>query len=193
MKIGLFFGSFNPIHNGHLAIARYFAYSTDLDQVWFVVSPQNPLKDKNNLIDNVLRFEMVKIAIDKESKFIASDIEFGMPVPSYTIDTLNLLEREYPDDTFIILMGSDGLETFDQWKNYKKLIQRFTRYIYPREDYVVDNLNEIDNAKFYKAPKFDISSTKIRESVASGSDVKSLLPDKVYEFIKDKGLYSSSV
>ena len=188
-KTGLFFGSFNPIHNGHLSIAKNLVELSDLEEIWFVVSPQNPLKKKNGLLADYQRLALVKLAIEEYSFLKACDIEFTMPRPSYTIDTLNLLAIKYPDRQFILVMGSDGLEKFACWKNHEQITRQFTRYIYPRPGTPPSLLQNIPNAKIIEAPRMDISSTIIRESLSKGENVSSFLPPKVYHEIINNQLY----
>ncbi len=189
MKTGLFFGSFNPIHIGHLALANYIVEFTDIDKIWFVVSPHNPLKDKTILIDNVPRFEMVKLAIDGDSRFMACDVEFDMPMPSYTIDTLTILEKKHPDMQFVVIMGSDGLPTFDKWKDYEEIIRRFQRYVYPRNEIDLNDINSYKNIVLIDAPRIEVSSTFIRDSISKGHDLRHFLPPGVFDYIKDKKYY----
>ena len=193
MKIGLFFGSFNPIHIGHLAIANYMVEYTDLDKVWFVVSPHNPLKKKNTLLADHHRLQMVHAAIEDDNRFKASDIEFKLPQPSYTIDTLTYLHEKYPETEFVVIMGSDGLATFEKWKNYQELIEHYQRYVYPRPGTDPDLLKTLENGKVVDAPLMDICSTFIRESVAKKKDVRYFLPDKVWQYICEMHFYERPV
>lgn len=188
-KTGLFFGSFNPIHNGHLSIAKNLVELSDLEEIWFVVSPQNPLKKKNGLLPDYQRLALVKLAIEEYSFLKACDIEFTMPRPSYTIDTLTVLAKKYPDRQFILVMGSDGLEKFAYWKNHELITRQFTRYIYPRPGTPPSLLHNIPNGRIIEAPRMDISSTIIRESLAKGENVSSFLPSKVYNEIINNQLY----
>ncbi len=191
MKIGLFFGSFNPIHIGHLAIANYIVEFTDLDKVWFVVSPHNPLKKKDTLLADHHRLEMVRIAVEDDNRFKASDIEFKLSQPSYTMDTLAYLHEKYPGIKFVVIMGSDGLSSFEKWKNYKELIKNYQRYVYPRPGTHPDLLRNIENGKVVNAPLMDISSTFVRESIAQKKDVRYFLPEKVWQYISDMHFYES--
>lgn len=191
MKTGLFFGSFNPIHIGHLAIACFMTEFTDLDHVWFVVSPHNPLKTKESLLEDHLRLEMVKLAISDNPRFGVSDVEFSLPKPSYTIDTLNRLESLYPEREFSIIMGSDGLVTFHQWKEQSEIIRRFKRYVYPRPATPESFLSTLQNGEVVNAPQLDISSTFIRKAIAEGKNVRYFLPETVREFILKKGLFKA--
>jgi nicotinate-nucleotide adenylyltransferase len=180
MKIGLLFGSFNPIHIGHLAIANYMAEFTDLEQVWLVVSPHNPLKDKKGLADAKKRFARVKKALGKNRKIMASDIEFTLPQPSYTINTLNCLKEKYPKNRFVIIIGSDNLNLFHKWKNYKKILAGYKLCVYPRASSPLQRgqrgIETHHNVKFVKAPRIDISSTFIREELKKGKDLRYFIP-----------------
>ena len=194
-KIGLYFGSFNPIHIGHLAIAGYMTEFTDLEQVWFVVSPHNPLKKKEVLLAGHYRLDMVKIAIDDNDKFEASDIEFRLPIPSYTIDTLTFLEEKYPRHKFCLIMGEDNLYTLHKWKNPKELLKKCPVYIYPRPNAVkppsptLDQLISSAEIHFVNAPLMDISGTFIRNGIKKGKDMSYFLPPKVWKHITDMHFY----
>jgi nicotinate-nucleotide adenylyltransferase len=187
VKTGLFFGSFNPVHIGHLAIANYMVEFTDLQQVWFVISAQNPLKKKAGLLEDYHRLALVREAIDGDNRFRACDVEFKMPKPSYTIDTLTYLREQYPDREFAIIMGSDGLATFNKWKNYKEIIKTTARYIYPRPGFEL--LNNEENCIFARAPLLEISSTFVRESIKKKKDVRYFLHDKVYKYLTEMHFY----
>jgi len=176
MKIGLLFGSFNPIHIGHIAIAKYMSEFTDLQQVWFVVSPHNPLKDKNSLSDAKKRFASVKKAVGKYPDIKVSNIEFGLPVPSYTIHTLEKLTKKYSRHNFVLIIGSDNLGTFYKWKEYKKILANHTLYVYPRSGFNGGKLKNHRNVKMMKAPRIDISSTFIRAQLKKGKSVRHLIP-----------------
>lgn len=187
MNIGLFFGSFNPIHLGHLIIAETIYDRTDLDEVWFVVSPQNPLKKRKSLVHEFDRLRMVELAIEDNFHFRASDVEFHMPRPSYTIDTLTYLSEKYPQHEFSIFLGSDNLKQFKKWKNYEQILEHYQVYVYPRPG----EKREFDHPAvlWVDAPLLDISATFIRESVLKGYSVKYLLPQKVEEYILNKKLF----
>jgi nicotinate-nucleotide adenylyltransferase len=191
MKTGLFFGSFNPIHTGHLAIASYMIEFTDLDRVWFVVSPHNPLKNKETLLDDQLRLEMVKLAVSDDPRFDVCDIEFSLPQPSFTIDTLNHLQQNHPDRVFSIIMGSDGLVTFNQWKKHREITDRFKRYVYPRPETPEIYLKTLENGILVDSPQLEISSTFIREAIAEKRNVRYFVPDIVWKFIISKNLYTN--
>lgn len=190
MKTGLFFGSFNPIHIGHLAIASYMVEFTDLDKVWFVVSPHNPLKNKESLLDDQQRLKMVKLAVTDDHRFEVCDVEFSLPQPSYTIDTLNHLRNKNPGVEFSIIMGSDGLVTFKLWKKYQQIIDHFKRYVYPRPNTPDIFIHNLENGTTVNAPLLDISSTFIRASIAANKNVRYFVPDNVWKFILSNNLYS---
>jgi nicotinate-nucleotide adenylyltransferase len=188
-KTGLFFGSFNPVHTGHLIVAGYMQQFTDLEEVWFVVSPHNPLKEKQDLLDDQERLAMVKMAIDNNPELSASDIEFTMPRPSYTIDTLTKLESIHPDREFIIIAGTDIFAEFFKWKDYKLLLENHLFYIYNRPDFDAAELAKHPAVRIFKAPLLDISSTFIRQAIVEGKDVRYMLPEKVWKYIRLKGHY----
>ena len=189
MKTGLFFGSFNPIHIGHMAIANYFVEFTDLDELWFVVSPHNPLKEKKTLLDDHARLDLVRLAINNDHRFTASDIEFHMPQPSYTIDTLTYLEEKYPKKEFVLIMGSDGLRSFNKWKNAEMISENYNRYIYPRSTENLKDILQHKNIKLVEAPKMEISSSFIREAIKALKNIQHFLPPNVYKEIDKFGYY----
>ena len=189
MKIGLFFGSFNPIHLGHLAIANYMVEYTDLEQVWFVVSPQNPFKEKKNLLAEYHRYELVLRAIGDDPSIRATNIEFTLPKPSYTIDTLTYLSEKNPGKELAIVMGADGLGAFRKWKNYKQIIQHYHRYVYPRSGTDPGNLPNMENVSLVDAPLIGISSSFIRKAIRDGKDVRHFLPPPVWEYIQEMNFY----
>ncbi|MFM9028886.1 MAG: nicotinate (nicotinamide) nucleotide adenylyltransferase, partial [Bacteroidota bacterium] len=170
MKIGLFFGSFNPVHIGHMVIASYMAEYTDLEQVWLVVSPHNPLKQKDTLLDDQHRLQLVKIAIDDYRKLKASNIEFSLPKPSYTVNTLAYLTEKHPEYRFVLLMGADNLVTFKKWKNWEQILEFSEIYVYPRRDSDGGDLLHHPKVKVVGAPMMDISATFIRDSIRQGKD-----------------------
>ena len=194
-KIGLYFGSFNPVHIGHIAIAGYMTEFAGLDQVWFVVSPHNPLKNKETLLADHQRLYMAQIAIGDNVRLKASDIEFNLPVPSYTIDTLTYLKEKYPKNEFCLVMGEDNLYTVHKWKNADALINRYPIYIYPRPDSVkpssplLDQILSKADIHFVKAPLMDISGTFIREGIKKGKDMSYFLPPAVWNYIKEMHFY----
>lgn len=188
MKVGLYFGSFNPIHIGHLIIANHIANNTELDQVWFVVSPQNPLKGNNGLLNKYHRKYLIDLAIDGEKKLKTSTIEFSLPIPSYTIDTLTYLKEKHPDYTFAVIMGSDSMQNISKWKNYEQLIKNYQLLVYERPGFKNEN-SFSSNIINIKAPLLDISSTRIREMIKMGKSIKFLVPDFVKEEIERNHYY----
>jgi nicotinate-nucleotide adenylyltransferase len=190
VKTGLFFGSFNPIHVGHLIIGSHLAHYTDLQQVWYVVTPQNPLKDKKELLKQNLRLEMVQLATEDDPKLRTCDIEFHLPKPSYTINTLLHLEEKYPDRTWVLIMGADTVDTLPKWKNYEALISNYEIYVYPRPYYFVDEEKLPPNIRLIRdVPIMEISASYIRRAIKERKNGRFFLPDKVYEFIDKWGLY----
>jgi nicotinate-nucleotide adenylyltransferase len=189
MQIGLYFGSFNPIHVGHMAIANYVVEYTDLDQLWFIVSPHNPLKKKETLLQDFERYDLVELSIGNDDRFRVSDIEFRLSKPSYTIDTLTYLQEQFPRYTFSLIIGSDNLSTFNQWKNYKLIEENYKRYIYPRRG--SENLDSVkhQNIEVVDAPMIEISSSFIRNAIRQGKDIRYFLPDKVYDYIFKMNFY----
>ncbi|MGD0342936.1 MAG: nicotinate (nicotinamide) nucleotide adenylyltransferase [Bacteroidales bacterium] len=195
IKVGLYFGSFNPIHIGHIAIAGYMTEFEGLDQVWFVISPQNPLKRKETLLDDYQRLYMVQLAISDNHRLKASDIEFRLSVPSYTIDTLAYLEEKFPDHKFCLVMGEDNLYTLHKWKNGLQLVKKYPVYIYPRPGtkrpsspllHQILNEAEIHNAN---APLMEISGTFIRNGIKRGKDMSYYVPEKVWKYIEEMHFY----
>ncbi|HEX2936479.1 MAG TPA: nicotinate (nicotinamide) nucleotide adenylyltransferase [Bacteroidales bacterium] len=193
MRVGLFFGSFNPIHVGHLIIANYMVEFTDLDKLWFVVSPHNPLKKKSTLLADNHRLELVHLAIKDDLRFVASNIEFKLPQPSYTIHTLAHLTEKYPEHEFVLIMGSDGLETFHKWKNFEYLQANYKRYIYPRPGTSAELLSNIVNGMVVNAPLIEISSTFIRESIYNDRDVRYFLNENVWKYIDEMNFYKPTL
>ncbi len=189
LKTGLFFGSYNPIHTGHLIIANYMANHTELDEVWLVVSPHNPLKDKSALTNMYDRLEMAKLATENAENIRVSDIEFALPQPSYTIDTLTYLHEKYPEKEFVLIMGADNLVSFKKWKNYEVLLKNYQIFVYPRPGANVGEWEDHPSITFTKTPLMEISSTFIRKSVKEKRNVRFFLPDKVVDFIEGKGMY----
>jgi len=194
-KIGLYFGSFNPIHIGHTAIAGYMTEFTDLDQVWFVVSPHNPLKKKETLLDDYQRLYMVQLAIGNNDYLKGSDIEFRLPVPSYTIDTLAYLNEKYPYHTFALVMGEDNLYTLHKWKNAEELIRKCSIYVYPRPGSVrpasplLEKIMSAADIHWVNAPLMDISGTFIRSGIKKGKDMSWYLSPPVWKYIEEMNFY----
>lgn len=192
MNIGLFFGSFNPIHIGHLIIANTMATTTDLEQVWFVVSPQNPFKKTKSLLHEFDRLDMVERAIADNSRLKATDIEFSMPKPSYTIDTLTWLSEKYPQHAFRLIMGEDNLEQFANWKNYQAILDYYGLYVYPRPPRTGSTDNSFknhSNVRLVEAPLLAISATFIRESIKANRSIRYMVPEVVEEMIERKKFY----
>jgi nicotinate-nucleotide adenylyltransferase len=191
VKVGLFFGSFNPIHIGHLIIANSMLENADLDQVWFVVSPQNPFKSSNSLLHEFDRMDMVEAAIEGNPEFRATDIEFHMPRPSYTVDTLTYISEKYPTYEFTLIIGEDNLKSFPKWKNSEQILDYFSLYVYPRPNAEKSELLDHPNVKKVEAPMMDISATYIRSAVKDQKSIKYLVPDKVIELIDSRGYYEN--
>ncbi len=189
MTIGLFFGSFNPIHVGHLIIANTMATQTDLDQVWFVVSPLNPFKKSQNLLHEFDRLDMVQMAIQDNAQLRATDIEFALPRPSYTIDTLARLAEKFPQHRFRLIMGEDNLTQFRNWKNYEAILDGFGLYVYPRPRTDPSPLRQHPAVRVVAAPLLDISATFIRDSIRQHRSIRYLVPDAVEEMIRRKKFY----
>ncbi len=188
-KIGLYFGSFNPIHNGHLMIAGYMAEYSDLNEIWFVISPQNPLKEKSTLLTDIHRLALVNVAIENDTRFKSSDIEFKLPQPSYTINTLTYLQEKYPQKEFALIMGADNLENLDKWKNHEQILQHFSIYVYPRPDSTGGKFKTHPNVQWVKAPNLEISSSFIRSAIREKKNVSYFMPDKVYQYIQEMHFY----
>ena len=183
MKIGLYFGSFNPIHVGHLIIANHVANNTNLNQVWFVISPQNPFKHNNTLLNEYHRLHLVQSAIEGENKLKASNVEFQLPRPSYTVDTLTYLKEKFPQHEFSIIMGSDSYQNLHKWKNYEVIIKNHQLYIYKRPGFEVKE--EVEKITILDAPLLEISSTEIRALIKRGKSIRYLVPDIVKEEIEN--------
>jgi nicotinate-nucleotide adenylyltransferase len=191
MKIGLYFGSFNPIHTGHLIIANHLANNTALDEVWFVVSPQNPFKNTSSLLNEQHRLSLVKIAIEGEIKLKASNVEFKLPKPSYTADTLLYLCEKYPKHIFSIIMGSDGFKNIEKWKNYKYIINNYNIFIYPRPGFLIKENTK--NITIVDAPLLEISSTQIRKNIKEKKSIRYLVTDDVMKEIEANAYYKNSL
>lgn len=189
MKVGLFFGSFNPIHVGHLIIANTMATHTDLQQVWFVISPHNPHKNKQSLLHEFDRYDMVAKAIDDNPTLKACDIEFHLPQPSYTIDTLTHLQEKYPQHQFALIMGSDNLTNFASWKNYEKILEYYKLYVYPRPNTPPTEFDKHPKISWVKAPLMDISASYLRQCIKEGKSIRYLVTESVEELIRRKKFY----
>ncbi len=189
MKIGLYFGSFNPIHTGHLVIAGYMAEFTDLEQVWFMVSPHNPHKMEQTLLQDYHRLHLVKIAIRESRKLKVSDVEFKLSKPSYTIHTLSHLREQFPQHQFTLIMGADILESFHTWKNYEQILEQYELYVYPRPNRTGGELMKHAKVKFVQAPLMEISATFIREGIRNKKDVRYMMPESVWDYIEEMHFY----
>jgi nicotinate-nucleotide adenylyltransferase len=192
VKIGLYFGSFNPVHTGHLIIASYFAQNTDLDQVWFVVSPQNPLKSENGLLNENHRKYLIDLAIEGEFRLRSSNVEFKLPRPSYTIDTMTYIQEFYPQHQFSILMGSDSYSNIHRWKNYEVLLKNYPIYLYPRTGFEV-KVHPGSRIREVEAPLLEISSTLIRSLIQQGKSIRYLVPDLVKDEIERQNYYRDRI
>ncbi|MCF6366611.1 MAG: nicotinate-nucleotide adenylyltransferase [Bacteroidales bacterium] len=188
-KTGLFFGSFNPVHNGHLIIANYILEFTGLEQIFFVVSPQNPFKEKASLLEDYHRLALVKEAIGDTNKYYACDIEFKMPKPSYTIDTLTYLKEKYPEKEFSLIMGCDNFKSFHKWKNSKQIIGNHNLYVYPRPGFDTSEFNDVENITIVEAPLMEISSTFIRKAVKEKKDIRFFMPERAWRYMKEMHFY----
>lgn len=188
-KIGLYFGTFNPIHIGHLIIANHMANYTNLDEVWFVVSPHNPFKNKKNLLDDYARLELVHRAVQDYDKLRVTDIEFGLPQPSYTVNTLAHLNEKYPNNDFSLIMGGDNLNTFHKWKNHEYILDNHELYVYPRLATMPGALDNHEKVNLVGAPIMQISSSFIRNAIKAKKDVRPMLPPNVWEYIDEMNYY----
>ena len=193
-KIGLFFGSFNPIHIGHLILANYILENTDMDELWFVVSPQNPFKEKKSLLQDHNRLDMVQLALKNYPKMRASNVEFSLPVPSYTIDTLTYLKEKHPDYTFSLIMGEDNLKGLHKWKNAEKLVRDYQIIVYPRissDKSEGFNDSSIENVSIVNAPIIELSATEIRKMLKEGRNVRPMLPPEVFDYLDGSNFYQT--
>mgnify|MGYP003685402307 FL=1 len=198
-RVGLYFGSFNPIHIGHLIIANYVAQSDEIDEVWFIVTPQNPHKKKKNLLEDFHRLAMVRIAVEQNAKLKANDIEFHLPKPSYTTYTLQALKEKYPNNAFTLIMGEDNLRTLHKWKNYEYLIENYSIIVYPRvytiqeqakvEKEAPNQIIDLPNVHLSDAPVMKISSSLIRKMIQEEKDVRYLLSEPVFSYLDEMNFY----
>lgn len=193
MHIGLFFGSFNPVHIGHMALANYMLSFTGISQVWFVVSPHNPLKSKSQLLNQNHRLDLVNLAINDHPGMRTSNIEFDLPQPSYTVNTLAHLKEKFPSHTFSLIIGQDNLKTFAKWKNHEEILKKFHLFVYPRPEVGPTEFDLHPNVTLTNAPLMDISSTFIRQSIADKKDIRFFLPGKVWEEIDEMSFYRKPV
>jgi nicotinate-nucleotide adenylyltransferase len=189
MHVGLFFGSFNPVHVGHMVLANYMASFTELEQVWFIVSPHNPLKEKSSLLEQNQRLHMVNLAIGDANQLRSSNIEFGLPQPSYTINTLAHLKEKYPQHRFSLIMGEDNLESFTKWKNYEEILKHHSVFVYPRPGCNPGELKDHKSVILTKAPVMEISSTMIRQSIKAKKDVSFFVPKAVWDYLDEMHFY----
>ena len=190
-NVGLYFGTFNPIHVGHLIIANHMVENSDLDEIWMVVTPHNPFKKKKSLLDNHHRLEMVYSATEGYDKIIPSNIEFNLPQPNYTVLTLANLSEKHPNHNFSLIMGEDNLKSFHKWKNYETILEHYNIYVYPRisEGIVETQFDNHPKIKMVKAPIIEISSTMIRKGISEGKNIRPLLSDGVWKYIDDMNFY----
>ena len=191
MKVGLYFGSFNPIHVGHLIIANHLAENSDLNQIWFVVTPHNPFRKKSSLLDNHHRLEMVYLATKEYDKLNPSDIEFKLQQPNYTINTLTHLHEKHPDYSFSLIMGADNLKSFHKWKNYELILENHDIYVYPRisEGKVETQFDKHPKIHKLEAPIIQLSSTFIRKAIKEGKNIKPMLPEHVWQYLDEMNFY----
>jgi len=190
-KTGLFFGSFNPVHIGHLIIANYLTEHSDLNEVWLVVTPHNPHKQKKTLLSDHHRLSMVRLATENYPKLKACNIEFGLPQPNYTVNTLALLQEKYSDRKFVLLMGEDNIATFHKWKNYEAILQYYQIYVYPRISSKKAREEIINHpaVQTIKAPIIELSATQIRQDIQAGKNVRPMLPPEVFQYIDEMNFY----
>lgn len=190
MNIGLYFGSFNPIHTGHLIIANHVLEHSDLDKVWFVVSPHNPLKESHSLLNEYDRLHLAELAIKNNNKFRASNVEFHLPKPSYTIDTLTYLSEKFPLEKFTVIMGSDSYQNLKRWKNYEKILEFYKIVVFERPGFPVNKDDIPANVNVLKAPLLEISSTHIRSQIKENKSIRYLVPDEVMNCISENRYYN---
>ena len=189
MKVGLYFGTYNPVHIGHLAIANYMVEFTEIERLWFVISPQSPFKTKKKLLDNYQRLEMVSRAIDYDTRLQASNIEFKLPIPSFTIDTLTYLKEQHPDHEFYLIMGGDNLVHLHKWKNHEIILSDYKVLVYPRPGHDIETFLTHANIQLVNAPIMEISSSFIRKAIAEGKDVRHFIPSKAYQYLDEMNFY----
>ena len=188
-KVGLFFGSFNPIHNGHMILANYMLECTDAEEIWFVISPQNPLKEKSSLLSENHRYHLVLEAIEAEPRFKASNIEFKLPQPSYTINTLVHLHEKYPNYKFSLIIGEDNLKSFSKWKNYERILDLCQLLVYPRPNSEKTEFHSHPKVKLLHAPQVEISADFIRKAIKEGKNIQYFVPERVWKYMMDMGFY----
>lgn len=192
-KVGLYFGTFNPIHIGHLVIANHMAEFSELDEIWMVVTPHNPFKNKKTLLDNRHRFELVYRATESYPHLKPTDVEFGLPQPNYTVNTLAVLGEKFPELDFALIMGEDNLNSFHKWKNHEVILERHQIYVYPRihGGSISSPYKDHPRVRMVNAPVMELSSTFIRKAIADGKDIRPMLPQPVWEYIDEMNFYRS--
>lgn len=188
-RVGIYSGSFNPIHHGHVMLANYLVEFSDLDELWFVVSPQNPLKKKEDLLDDNERLKMVQLAVGDDPRFFVSDVEMHLPTPSYTINTLTSLSNQYPDCQFVFICGMDSLQNLKNWREYQKILDNYELLVFPREGYDGGELVNYPSVNILKTPLLEISSTFVRQCAKEGRDVRHFVPEKVFRYMKEHHFY----
>lgn len=188
-RVGIYSGSFNPIHHGHVMLANYLVEFSDLDELWFVVSPQNPLKKKKDLLDDNERLKMVQLAVGDDPRFFVSDVEMHLPTPSYTINTLTSLSNQYPDCQFVFICGMDSLQNLKNWREYQKILDNYELLVFPREGYDGGELVNYPSVNILKTPILEISSTFVRQCTKEGRDVRHFVPEKVFRYMKEHHFY----
>lgn len=190
-KIGIYSGSFNPIHHGHVMLANYLVEFSDLDELWFVVSPQNPLKQKADLLEDKERLKMVKLAIGDDPRFQVNDIEMHLSLPSYTINTLTALSEQHHECQFVFICGMDSLQNLPQWREYQKILDNYKLLVFPREGYDGGELRNHPSVTILKTPIIEVSSTFIRDCIRQGQDVRHFMPEKAFKYLEKKGFYKA--
>jgi nicotinate-nucleotide adenylyltransferase len=188
-KVGIYSGSFNPIHHGHVMLANYLVEFSDLDELWFVVTPQNPLKKKEDLLDDDERLKMVQLAVGDDPRFFVSDIEMHLPRPSYTINTLTALSEQHPDCEFIFICGMDSLQNLKNWREYQKILDNYELLVFPRESYDGGDLINYPSVNVLETPIIEVSSTFIRNCVKEGRDVRHFMPEKAFHYMQEHHFY----
>ena len=188
-KVGIYSGSFNPIHHGHVMLANYQVEFSDLDALWFVVTPQNPLKKKDDLLEDDERLKMVQLAVGDDPRFCVSDIEMHLPTPSYTINTLTVLSEQYPDCQFVFICGMDSLQNLKRWREYQKILDNYEILVFPREGYDGGELLDYPSVTVLKTPVLEISSSFIRQCIKEGRDVRHFMPEKAFLYMKENHFY----
>ena len=188
-KVGIYSGSFNPIHHGHVMLANYLVEFSDLDELWFVVTPQNPLKKKEDLLDDAERLKMVQLAVGDDPRFHVSDIEMHLPTPSYTINTLTALSEQLPDCEFVFICGMDSLQNLKNWREYQKILDNYELLVFPREGYDGGELANYPSVSILKTPILEISSTFIRQSIKEGRNMRHFVPEKAFQYMQEHHFY----